>query len=207
MYKPWKGETMILTYTTDDLAQVVADLTAAIEANDTAEIERLADLGFALEALLAEEQAEQARNSAESRYEEYVAAGLPDDEAEAKATNRSLKSVRRERFKNWAHGEGFVGSDYRGLVTQAHDRQVEQDYYAAENSCRGHLLNNLGKRAGVDPASFWYTESVAHVRKYASEELLAWFDECGRATWKALHESIIDGGHFIAHRTSEGLLR
>lgn len=201
---------MIRRYTTDDLPTVVAQLAAAIEREDVDEINRLADLGFALEELERAELEEAERTKTariESRYEEFVAAGLADDEAEAKATGRSLKAVRRERFKDWAHGEGFMGSDYRGLVTQAHDRQVETQYVQAENECRGHMLNQLGSRVGVDPASFWYTESVAHVRKYASEELLAWFDQYGRATWNALHESIIAGGHFIAARRNESLLR
>ena len=201
---------MIRRYTTDDLPTVVAQLAAAIEREDVDEINRLADLGFALEELeRAElEEARRARTArTESRYEEFVAAGLADDEAEAKATGRSLKAVRRERFKDWAHGEGFMGDDYRGLVTQAHDRMVEAEYVRAENACRGHMVNHKGSRAGVDPASFWYTESVAYVRRYASEELLAWFDENGRATWKALHESIIDGGHYIASRRNESLLR
>lgn len=151
---------MITRYTTDDLPTVIAYLTDAIEREDVDGINRWADLAMALEdlereACAAAERAKQERMAA--RYEDFVAAGLPDDEAEAKATGRSLRSVRRERFKAWAHSEGHFGDDYRGLVTQVHDRQVEIDYFRAEAACNGHMLNAAGERLGIDPASFWYT--------------------------------------------------
>lgn len=201
---------MITRYTTDDLPTVIAYLTDAIEREDVDGINRWADLAMELEDLERGERAAAERAKHEriaARYENFVAAGLPDDEAEAKATGRSLKSVRRERFKSWAHSEGHFGDDYRGLVTQVHDRQVEMDYYRAEAACNGHMLNAVGERLGIDPASFWHTDSVQYVRKYASEELMSWFDEHGRATWNALHESIINGGHYMAVRRNEGLLR
>lgn len=54
----------------------------------------------------------------------------------------------------------------------------------AENDCAGHLLNQRGIDAGVDPRSLWMGP-VKHARKYASPELEGWWDHNGRMTWQA----------------------
>lgn len=48
----------------------------------------------------------------------------------------------------------------------------------AESACRGYLLNKAGQAAGVDPVSL-FSGPDARARKYASEELLRWWESNG----------------------------
>lgn len=78
----------------------------------------------------------------------------------------------------------------RGAQTQAERRrnerldfevEIEAKYLQAEHTTRGDLLSRAGKAAGVDPRTLFYGPE-ARARKYASEELNAWFDRHGRLT-------------------------
>lgn len=62
-----------------------------------------------------------------------------------------------------------------------HEEALEAAYLQAEHRTRGHMLNAAGRKARVDPRSLW-TGPESRVRKYASEELKAYFDQHGRLT-------------------------
>ena len=55
------------------------------------------------------------------------------------------------------------------------------DYLAADNQTRGNMLNRRGIAAGIDAFSLW-SGTDRRMRAYASEELVAWFDEHPRVT-------------------------
>lgn len=65
---------------------------------------------------------------------------------------------------------------------EEYDSFVATNYVAAENDCRGVLLNRAGLAASVDPASL-FCGPASRVRKYASEELRSWFARHGRVTY------------------------
>ena len=65
---------------------------------------------------------------------------------------------------------------------EEYDSFVATNYVAAENDCRGVLLNRAGLAASVDPASL-FCGAASRVRKYASEELRSWFGRHGRVTY------------------------
>lgn len=52
----------------------------------------------------------------------------------------------------------------------------------AEDATRGNLLNKAGRAAGIDAASL-FTGNRARARKYASEELLRWWEQHPRRTY------------------------
>lgn len=54
-------------------------------------------------------------------------------------------------------------------------------WIAAERDCRGHLLNKAGHSAGIDPRDLW-TGPTARAARYASEELLDFWDAHPRIT-------------------------
>jgi hypothetical protein len=54
-------------------------------------------------------------------------------------------------------------------------------WLAAEHFSRGHLLNKAGLAAGVDPRDLW-TGPTARAARYASEELLDFWDRHPRIT-------------------------
>ncbi|MEV5710148.1 hypothetical protein [Actinoallomurus sp. NPDC052274] len=59
---------------------------------------------------------------------------------------------------------------------------VEAAYQAAEEATRGHMLNRVGETAGVRPREL-FSGPWPRARKYASEELLAWWEDHGRMTF------------------------
>lgn len=67
-------------------------------------------------------------------------------------------------------------------LRSAYQDWVETSYRAAEEHTRGNLLNKLGKAQGVDPYSL-FSGQGARARKYASEELLAYWETNPRITY------------------------
>ncbi|HEX5407448.1 MAG TPA: hypothetical protein VFX16_34675 [Pseudonocardiaceae bacterium] len=65
---------------------------------------------------------------------------------------------------------------------EEYDSFLHTSYIAAEDECRGVLLNRDGLGAGVHPASL-FTGPASRARKYASEELRSWFARHGRITY------------------------
>ncbi|MGW7514791.1 phage minor capsid protein [Streptomyces sp. NPDC054796] len=62
-----------------------------------------------------------------------------------------------------------------------YDEYVYAQYLAAEDDCRGYLLNKKAQAAGVDPVSLFSGPArIAYAR--ASEELRRWWSEHGRMT-------------------------
>ena len=62
-------------------------------------------------------------------------------------------------------------------------------FLAAEDVCRGNLVNREGQRADVQPWELW-TGSTSHARRYASEELLEFWEANQRVTVSAFREAI-----------------
>lgn len=67
---------------------------------------------------------------------------------------------------------------------EEYDSYVVTSYLAAEDVCRGELLNRAGTAAGIDPTSL-FSGPASRVRKYASEELRSWFAQNGRYTYRS----------------------
>lgn len=78
------------------------------------------------------------------------------------------------------------GQEQREKVTRAKARQmyteyVYRQYLAAEDACRGYLLNKQAQAAGHDPMSLFSGPArIAHAR--ASDELKEWWAANGRLT-------------------------
>lgn len=52
---------------------------------------------------------------------------------------------------------------------------VESQYASAEAACRGHMLNERGKKARIDPFTLFYGQE-ARALAYASPELREWWE-------------------------------
>lgn len=83
---------------------------------------------------------------------------------------REARDKRRERRAN-----------EKSAAREEHLLAVESAFTAAESETRGHMLSKAGKAAGVNPQSLW-TGPEARARRYASEELRAYWDRHGRLT-------------------------
>jgi hypothetical protein len=61
------------------------------------------------------------------------------------------------------------------------DRYVEVTYNMALEDTNGVLINRLGREKGIDGYSL-FTGPLSRARKYASEELLEFWNQNGRMT-------------------------
>ncbi len=69
---------------------------------------------------------------------------------------------------------------YRTRASEHRD-EVYRQFLMAEAQTNGYMLNKAGKRADIDPMSL-LTGPESRVRKYASEELIRYFEQHGRPT-------------------------
>lgn len=66
-------------------------------------------------------------------------------------------------------------ADKRRRLAQEWSDHLYRQWLAAEGETNGYMLNKLGKRRGVDERTL-FTGNRARIRKYASDELLEFFD-------------------------------
>lgn len=68
------------------------------------------------------------------------------------------------------------------VCREEYDSYLYGAYLTAETECRGHLLTKEGEQARIGPATL-FSGPAARARKYASEELRAWWARNGRITY------------------------
>lgn len=68
---------------------------------------------------------------------------------------------------------------------------LEARHRQADDELSGNLLNSRGRSAGIDSISLFYGPWV-RVKAYASEELLAWFDDHGWTTFEAFEAELTE---------------
>ncbi len=118
--------------------------------------------------------------------------GYDEQEAEAEVTGQSIESIRKRDFMDQARKDGHTGDSFDAVLTQYHLALVGDLENQAEEATNGHMMapGQVGK---MHPAWFWFTPSDDVVRKYASEDLLRWFDQHGRLTRAELRRQILSG--------------
>jgi hypothetical protein len=132
------------------------------------------------------------RDDEERRRAEFdAAAALSEDEF-----NAQVAAERRKRNAGYDDEAEAAGLDpdeinpRRRGATSAQETRADWDLYlheqmlAAEDATRGNLLSQAGKRAGATVYDLFTGDSVRAVR-WASEELLSWWeeDERRRMSW------------------------
>lgn len=157
-----------------DRRQDEADAAAAAEAE--AEARRARDR----ERREARRIAEQERQLAE--YERLVAEGLTDEDAWAEATGQSVEAQRREAAIARLRELGYTGRGFDELARAAYRDHVDEQYWQAEADTNGYLLTPAGQAQGIDPRAL-FEGPAARARKWASPELLEWWDIHGRLTF------------------------
>jgi hypothetical protein len=126
---------------------------------------------------LDDEQAEQWQ-----RFDELLAAGGSEESAAAEVFGRDIEQQRRDRAITQLRGQGYSGKGFADLARKAYKDHVYQQYIAAEDATRGHMVTPAGQAAGIDPHEL-FSGPAARARKWASDELKEWWDEHGRLTY------------------------
>lgn len=76
---------------------------------------------------------------------------------------------------------------------------VEVLYLEGEKTTRGHLLNKRGRAAGIDARTLFYGPEV-RVKAYASPELVEFFAQHGRLTYREYEAAVLAERTCYCHR-------
>jgi hypothetical protein len=88
---------------------------------------------------------------------------------------------RRDTMQRNAAARQQRARERRETANQEYRDEVYRQWLMAEAQTRGVMLNKAGQRAGVDERSL-FTGNEARVRKYASPELIEYFEQHPRPT-------------------------
>jgi len=196
----------------DDLSGLSDDeLASALGTADEAQADRiLTELDARDEAAKAEQKAaasrarSQARRDADkaaksAKFDELVAGGKDPLEAYADAFGADYQKLRVKDALAQARANGYVG---RNLVEVARNMQrdwAEQAWLKAEDDTRGHLLNHEAEQINASisqksiSAKSLFSGSDARARKWASDELLEWWEQNGRLTVDDFQAGLLGG--------------
>lgn len=128
-----------------------------------------------------------------AELERRLSAGQDEESAVADVYGVSVDRQRRDRAIALLRNNGYVGAGFDELTRAAFDNEANRAYLRAEDDTRGHLLNRDGRAAGIEPRTL-FKGPDARARRYASDELLAWWDEHGRLTLDELRAELLGAG-------------
>lgn len=129
----------------------------------------------------------------EADYDRRVDAGEDPEAAYAAAYGLTEERVRRDAAIASLRASGYEGKGLDELTRAAFRDHVELMYQAAEDETRGVMVTKAGKRAGVTARDL-FGGTEARARKYATEELLSYWQTHGRLTVEDFRAGIL-GGH------------
>lgn len=142
------------------------------------------------------EKKEAKRQEQIDRYMELTEQGMDHEEATEEAFGITIEQQRKDAARDQLKAWGFTGS-MQEQFRKWHIDEVIRDYQQAEDDCRGHMIKREHaaeferKFKGEGYDVLWYsTEATA--RKYASNELLEWWDQHGRVTVEELKARLMD---------------
>ena len=135
-------------------------------------------------------RAEKARQQ-DAEYDRAIAEGLDDESAIERAYGVSIAQQRRTNAIAMLRANGYSGKGFDELAAASHRDRAYSDWLDAEDATNGYMLSAAGEAAGVDPRRLWHMSDV-QARKYASEEMRAWWDEHGRLTLAEHKAELLD---------------
>ncbi|MBA9003744.1 phage minor capsid protein [Thermomonospora cellulosilytica] len=133
------------------------------------------------------------------RVIELIDQGWPEEDAVAEVYGISVERQRRQRAIDDLRAQGYSGAGFEELARQAYRDYVHQQWLDAEAATRGHMVTREGQARGIDPKSL-FTGPEARARRWASDDLKAWWDEHGRLTFEEFKAQLIDDFEAIRRR-------
>jgi hypothetical protein len=124
----------------------------------------------------------QLRSATDAELADYFAAHGADTPADDKARNQVLYELQRRDTRD----ERKVAAEERRRARYSARRAerseaLEREWAAAEQATKGNMLNRRGREAGINERTL-FTGTEARARKYASEELLNYWEHHPRPT-------------------------
>lgn len=98
----------------------------------------------------------------------------------------------RRQLMMYLRSLGYTAPGLDALIRLYHRDIAEQEYLRADAEI-GFLLKR--EHAGYSARKLWFC-NLRELRKYASDEMLSWFDENGRTTFLSLRDRLLTGSHY-----------
>ena len=185
----------------------MASITELKQARDTldqlisARDEQLAILSDALTGLLAAGASDDVIDRVMTVIELVDAGTITEDKAEGITEDYvddvpadEPVSIRKQVIAD-LRAQGYVAPGFDALVRLYHRDIVEQEWTRAEQDCNGQLVRPEHRGTYTSTRNFWSC-NTRELKKYASEELLEWFDRNGRITYSELRDRMLGGKHY-----------
>lgn len=149
--------------------------------------------------------AREARDEAQAaEYERLLDAGHDDESAVEGAYGVPIATQRRQSAVAQLRGQGYHGKGFDELARDAFADHAYAEYKRAEDELGTSMLSNAAKRAGIDERDL-FVGNESRARKWASDELKAWFDVNGRPRLDSFKADLLgEGGGFRNARGSGG---
>lgn len=131
----------------------------------------------------------------EAEYDRLVDGGEDPESAYAKAYGVSEEKQRRQEVISSLRASGYRGSGLDALVRDAYSEHARQAYLDAEAETNGYLIAHkwAASSSGPKNPAVLFTGPDATARKYASDELLAYWEKNGRLTFEDFKASLLGG--------------
>lgn len=150
----------------------------------------------------AEAERERREQAQAETFEQLMTQGVDPEEADAIASGTTVEAMRRREVIRQLRESGYRGKSFDELARASFRDEVMDRYHRAEDATNGYLVNAEGRARAVDPLSL-FTGPVARARKYASPELLEWFDQQGRLTLEEYKANLLGDSTSAARMRAE----
>jgi hypothetical protein len=119
----------------------------------------------------------------EREYDRLLDAGTDPEQAfeQVYGSTTSTDQPRRDVAIAGLRSAGYKGKGLDELLQAQFKEYADTSYLEAEAQSNGFLLNEAGRKAGIDPGSL-FTGPESRARKYASDELRSYWQSKGRLT-------------------------
>lgn len=114
---------------------------------------------------------------------ELVAAGVAEGDAYAEAYGVSGAQLGRDQVIGQLRSAGFEGAGFDQLARQSYRDTVYRAFREAQDATNGYLLTPEAAAADVDAFEL-FSGPMSRAQKWASPELLDWWEENGRVTFE-----------------------
>lgn len=128
----------------------------------------------------------------EAEYDRLLDSGVDPEEAFNRAYGERTEAERKVEIIQELRGQGYSGKGWEHMTQDVFQQEAERMYYVAETETRTHLLNAAGRDAGINPFSL-FTGPESRARKYASDELKAFWQDKGRLTVDDVRAGLLGG--------------
>ncbi|KXF56150.1 hypothetical protein AXA44_02645 [Rhodococcus sp. SC4] len=136
--------------------------------------------------------AEAKRAAQNAEHDRLLAEGMDWEEATEKAFGITVERQRRDNAISVLRKNGHTGAGFDEVTRDAYKMVVHEEHLAAEHATNGYMLNRAHEAMDFDTRDLWkINEETA--RKYASDELLAYWDKHGRTTLDGYRQSWLNG--------------